>query len=501
MDFNIKTGQPEKQRADCLILPVFESGKLQESTAKLDNNSDGYIKNLIKMGDIDGKVGQTLLLHNLPNVACDRVLLVGCGKESEFSDKVFREIIQRSIFALSSTGVREAICYLTELVVPERDTAWKVQQAVVITMNCKYKFEQFKSATDKNKTPRRELKKLSFMIANRRDQVKAEQAIKIGLAIANGMQLIKDLANTPANICTPEYIAKAALKLAKSYKAISCAVLEKKDIQALKMGAFLSVTQGSPNPPKLISLEYRGGAKTLEPIVLVGKGITFDTGGNSIKPALNMIGMKYDMCGAATVLGALQFAADLELPINIVGVLAVAENMPGGTASRPDDIVTTMSGITVEILNTDAEGRLVLCDALTYCERFKPAVVIDMATLTGACVVALGNYHSGLFSNDQALANELLAAGLLSGDKCWQMPLTDEYQRGLDSNFADIANVGNGSDGGSIVAACFLSRFTKKYRWAHLDVAGTACRFTGKDKGATGQPLPLIAEYLLHQCK
>jgi len=500
MDFNIKTGLPEKQRTNCVVLPVFEHGNLPESTARIDKSIGGLITNLIKLGDMEAKAGQTLIMHHVPSIASERILLVGCGKESEFNDKVFREVISKMINALASTGVREAICYLTELPVAKHDSAWRIQQAIVAIHAKQYIFDAFKSNAEKKNKPRRDLKKITWMVAQRREVEKAEQAIAVGAALSSGLQIIKDLANTPPNICTPSYMAKSALDLGKTYKAVSTAILERKDMQALKMGAFLSVTQGSPQPPKLITLEYRGGAKAQAPIVLVGKGITFDTGGNSLKPGPNMIGMKYDMCGAATVLGAIKFAAELSLPLNIVGVIAAAENMPGGDASRPDDIVTTMAGITVEILNTDAEGRLVLCDALSYCERFNPKVVIDMATLTGACVAALGSFHSGLFSNHQPLADDLLAAGLVSGDKCWQMPLTDEYQKLLDSNFADLANIG-GPDAGCITAACFLSRFTKKYHWAHLDIAGTACKFTGKEKGATGQPLPLIAEYLLSKCK
>jgi len=500
MDFNIKTGQPEKQRTNCSVLPVFESGNLPEITARVDKSIGGLIQNLIKMGDMQGKVGQTLVMHNIPSIASERVLLIGCGKESELNDKTFKDIITKMLGVLNSTGAKEALCYLTELTVPERDIAWKIQQAIVAIQASQYTFDAYKSTAEKKKKARPELKKITWMVANSRDVAKAERAIAVGKSIADGMHLIKDLANTPPNVCTPSYLAKSAQSLAKAYKSVSTAILERKDMQALKMGALLSVTQGSPQPPKLITLEYRGGTKTQQPIVLVGKGITFDTGGNSLKPGPNMIGMKYDMCGAATVLGAIKFAAELALPINIVGVIAAAENMPGGDASRPDDIVTTMAGITVEILNTDAEGRLVLSDPLTYCERFNPKVVIDMATLTGACVAALGSFHSGLFTNHQPLADDLLKAGIVSGDKCWQLPLTDEYQKLLDSNFADIANIG-GPDAGCITAACFLSRFTKKYHWAHLDIAGTACKFTGKEKGATGQPLPLIAEYLLSKSK
>jgi leucyl aminopeptidase len=501
MNFNIKTGQPEKLRTNCLVLAVFEAGKLPDSTQKIDVATGGYISKVIKLGDMSGKKGQTLVLHNVQNLNADRILLVGCGKYNEFNDKAFREAIQGMATQLNHMNLQDAICCITELNVTDYDISWKAQTSVVLIASSLYKFDAYKSKEEAKKPPRLSLNNITLMVASRREVDKAEQGVKVGLALVAGLQLTKDLGNTPPNICHPTFLAKAAQKLAKSYKAVSVAILERKDLETLKMGAFLSVAQGSSQPPKLITLEYRGATtKKQQPIVLVGKGITFDTGGNSLKPPAGMIGMKYDMCGAASVLGAVTFAAELGLPLNIVGVIAAAENMPGGQASRPDDIVTTMSGITVEILNTDAEGRLVLCDALTYCERFNPKVVIDMATLTGACVTALGNYHSGLFTNYQPLANDLLAAGIVSGDKCWQMPLTDEYQKQLESNFADIANVG-GPEAGSITAACFLSRFTKKYQWAHLDIAGTACRFVGKDRGATGQPVPLLAEYLLNQVK
>lgn len=500
MDFNIKTGQPEKQRTNCLVLAIFESGKLPDTTSVIDKISGGTLSKNIKLGDIQGKAGQTLMLHNVPNIAADRVLLVGCGKANEFNAKTYRDALQKMALALNSFSLRDALCCITELTVPDYDTNWKLQTAVVAVTATLYKFDEYKSKTEKTKDAKHELQKITWMVGHKREVEKAEHGVQVGLAIQSGMNLTRDLANTPPNVCNPAFIAKAAQKLAKEHKSISVAVLERKDMQTLKMGALLSVAQGSAQPPKLITLEYRGAAKSQQPVVLVGKGITFDTGGNSLKSPANMIGMKYDMSGGATVLGAIAFAAELGLALNIVGVIAAAENMPGGDANRPDDIVTTMAGITVEILNTDAEGRLVLCDALSYCERFNPKVVIDIATLTGACVVALGSHHSGLFSNYQPLADDLLAAGMVSGDKCWQLPLTDEYQRQLDSNFADLANVG-GPDAGSITAACFLSRFTKKYHWAHLDVAGTACKFTGKERGSTGQPVPLLAEYLLYKAK
>ncbi len=503
LDFNIKVGLSGKQNTNCLLLAVFESSDLPETSKKIDQALAGSISKVIKLGDMRGELGQILVLHNAEDIGADRVMLVGCGKANEFNTKNFREAMQKAAHALHSLDAKNAICCITELPIAHSkyDITWAIRQAVVIVTSSGYKFDEYKSKTEKSNKKHKpsSLDKVTFIIADKRDLAAAEQGVKFGMALATGLKLTKDLANTPPNVCNPTYLAKTAIKLATKYKSISTAVLERKDMQTLKMGAFLSVAQGSPQPPKLITLEYRGAAKTKQPVVLVGKGITFDTGGNSLKsPPDKMVGMKYDMCGAASVLGVIVFAAELGLEVNIVGVLAAAENMPGGEASRPEDVVTTMSGLTVEILNTDAEGRLVLCDALTYCERFNPKVVIDIATLTGACVIALGNHHAGLFANHQPLADNLLAAGIASDDKCWQMPLTDEYMKQLETNFADLANVG-GAEAGSITAACFLSRFTKKYNWAHLDVAGTACRFTGKERGATGQPVRMLAEYIINE--
>jgi leucyl aminopeptidase len=324
-----------------------------------------------------------------------------------------------------------------------------------------------------------------------------KSVIEQSAAVARGMALTKDLGNLPGNICTPTYLAAKALALGKAHKSIKATVLEEKDMQKLGMGSFLSVTRGSAQPAKLITLEYRGGDKKQKPIALVGKGITFDSGGISLKPGADMDEMKYDMCGAASVLGTMQAIAEMGLKLNVVGVIPSCENLPSGTATKPGDIVTSMSGQTIEILNTDAEGRLILCDALTYTAKFHPDTVIDIATLTGACVIALGNVASGLFSNEDKLAQELLAAGEQAHDRAWQLPLWDDYQPLLDSNFADMQNIG-GRAGGTITAACFLSRFTKDYRWAHLDIAGTANK-SGKDKGATGRPVPLLTQYLINR--
>lgn len=493
MEFSVKTGHPEKQRSPCIVTGVYETRRLTSVTERLDAACDHYISHLLRKGDLDGKTGQTLLLHQVPNTLCDRILLVGCGRERELGDKEFRDIIRKTIQAVMQTSANEMICFLTELNVKGRDIRWKTRNAAEVILNAQYTFDQFKSGKEKEPPS---LRRVIFTAPTRRDLPLAERGLSEGQAIGKGVSFAKDLGNFPPNICTPIYLAKTAENLATEFPSISTAILDEKDIAALKMGAFLSVAQGSKHPPRLITLEYRGRKDKRKPIVLVGKGITFDTGGNSLKPPPNMIGMKYDMCGAAAVLATLRTAAELELPLNIVGVIPTAENMPGALATRPEDVVTTMSGITVEILNTDAEGRLILCDALTYCERFDPEVVIDVATLTSACIVALGSHASGLLSNHQALANDLLAAGTLSGDRCWQLPLWDDYQEALNSKYADIANIGNPPEGGTILAGCFLSRFTKNFHWAHLDVAGTASR-GGKDRGATGRPVPLLVQYLL----
>ena len=324
--------------------------------------------------------------------------------------------------------------------------------------------------------------------------LQAQAALKEAVATADGAALARTLGNLPPNICTPSYLAEEAKKLARQFK-LGLQVLERREMEKLGMGALLSVTRGSHQPPKLIVLRYQGAAKSKKPVVLVGKGITFDTGGISLKPAAEMDEMKYDMAGAASVLGALRALAGMKAPVNAIAVVPACENMPGGGASRPGDVVTTLSGQTVEILNTDAEGRLILCDALSYTERMQPDVVVDVATLTGACVIALGHVATGMFANDQRLADELRAAGEEAWDRVWQMPLWDDYQEQLRSNFADMANIG-GRPAGSVTAACFLSRFTKKLRWAHLDIAGTAWK-SGREKGSTARPVPLLVRFVL----
>jgi leucyl aminopeptidase len=498
MEYTVKSGTPEKQHSGCLVVGVYSGNKLSDAAQQLDEVTGGAIKQVLRRGDHSGKPGQTLLLHNLPNSPSERVLLVGCGKEKEFNEPRYREVTAAAIGALKNTGASEVTSYLTDLEVKGRDVLWKLRHAVEVAEAALYRFDQLKKKNGEDDS-RRTLKRMILAVRSRSDLQPGEQAVKQGLAIATGMRFAKDLGNLPPNICTPTYLAEQAVELAKQY-GLKSTVLEEADMRELNMGALLSVARGSHQPPKLIVLEYRGAGDNEAPVALVGKGITFDTGGISIKPAAAMDEMKFDMCGAASVLGAMKAVAELKLPINVVGVVPTTENMPGGHASRPGDIVTSMSGQTVEILNTDAEGRLILCDALTYAGRFNPAVVIDIATLTGACVIALGSHASGLLANNDQLARELMNAGKYTWDRAWQLPLWDDYQKGLDSNFADMANIGGGREAGTIIAACFLARYAKEYKWAHLDIAGTAWK-SGKDKGATGRPVPMLTQFLIDRAR
>jgi leucyl aminopeptidase len=493
MEFIVKSGTPEKQRTGCIVVGIFESRKMSAVAHQIDEVSGGAIGAILRRGDLEGKAGQTLLLHNIPNLPSERVLLVGCGKEKEFSEGRYRDATARSIAALKDTGTTEITSYLTELDVKGRDIAWKLRQAVEVTEAALYRFDRLKS---KPNNQRRALKRVVLAVPKRSDLGPGEQAIREGQAIAEGVRLARDLGNLPGNICTPTYLAEQASEIGKQY-SLKTTILEKDEMEKLGMGALLSVSRGSRQPPKLIVLEYTGGREGEAPVALVGKGLTFDAGGISIKPAANMDEMKYDMCGGASVLGAIKAAAELKLPLNIVGIVPSSENLPDGDANKPGDIVTSMSGQTVEVLNTDAEGRLILSDALTYAERYNPAVVIDIATLTGACVIALGAHASGLLANNDQLAREILNAGKYTHDRAWQLPLWDEYQKQLDSNFADMANIG-GREAGTITGACFLSRYTKNFKWAHLDIAGTAWK-TGKEKGATGRPVPLLVQFLLNR--
>lgn len=491
MEFSIKNGNPEKQRNDAVIIGIFESRKLTAAAEAIDLASGGAITRVLKTGDLDGKLGSTLVLHQLEGVAAPRVVLVGLGKANEFREREYRQAVRASIKVLAGKPASEVITYLAELPVRKLDIAWRAAHLVEVAQDATYRFEQTKGVSKSKDS--KGIQKLVIHVA-KADIKKAEAGLKQGLALASGVSFTKDLGNLAPNYCTPTYLAEQAKALVKTH-GLQVEVFERADMEKLGMGSFLGVAQGSVEPPKLIVLQHKKGKKSQKPVVLVGKGITFDTGGISLKPGAEMDEMKYDMCGAASVLGTLKAIAEMDLPLNVIGIIPTCENMPDGKAIKPGDVLTSMSGQTIEVLNTDAEGRLILCDALTYAERFEPGVVVDIATLTGACVIALGHHASGLFSNKDGLARELLEAGNDALDRAWQLPLWDDYQGQLDSNFADIANIG-GRAGGSITAACFLSRFAKKYAWAHLDIAGTAWK-SGKEKGATGRPVPLLTEFLI----
>ncbi len=488
MEFQIVGGDLAKTKTPCLIVGVFDKRKLSGPAEALDKATDGAIAALLRKGELDGGKGW-LLAYDLPGIAAERVLLVGLGKRKECDRDKLTKALSTALGRLSEGGLRKALLALPTGL----DDYATVRATALQAAHLAYRYDQTKAPKKDAPEP---LQTLAIWVekAKRRD---AERAIAHGSAIADGVQLARELGNLPGNICTPTYLAARALDLAKDEKALKTEVLEESDMQSLGMGALLSVSRGSREPAKLIVMRYDGGEDKAKPVVLVGKGLTFDAGGISIKPAADMDEMKYDMAGGASVFGAVLAAVRMQLPINLIGVVPASENLPDGAANKPGDVVTSLSGQTIEILNTDAEGRLILCDALTYVERFEPAVVLDMATLTGACIVALGRHPSGLFTGDGKLARELSEAGDAADDRVWRLPVWDDYQKQLDSNFADIANIG-GRDGGAITAACFLARFTKAYRWAHLDIAGTAW-VTGKDKGSTGRPVPLLAEFLIRQ--
>jgi len=494
MEFNTKFAVPEKHQVACVAAGVFESRKLSDAADALDKAAHGQIRELLRSGDMDGKMGSTRLLYRVPGVAAERVLLVGLGREKDFGEKQYRDCARAALAAVQETGARDACVYFAELHVPDRDAAWKARQLVLAAADVTYRFDRMKS----KKAEETSLVHVAISAASKRDAAALERGMREGSAIAAGMTLARDLGNLPANVCTPTYLADTSVKLGHEWK-LAVEVLEQKDMEKLRMGSLLSVTRGSHQPPKFVILRYSGASSKDRPVVLVGKGITFDTGGISIKPSAEMDEMKFDMCGAASVLGALRAAAELGLKLNVVGLVPACENMPGGAATKPGDIVSSMSGQTIEILNTDAEGRLILADALSYAERFEPQAVVDIATLTRACVVALGHVCSGLFANKDALADEVQAAGAESLDRVWRLPLWEDYQEQLKSNFADFANIG-GPAAGSVTAACFLSRFAGKYDWAHLDIAGTAWK-SGKEKGATGRPVPLLTMFLIKRAE
>jgi len=496
MDFSIKAFDTKNTLAaaktGCVAVAVFENKKLSAAAKALDVNGD--ISAALKSGDISGKPGSTLLLRGVAGVTASRVLLVGLGADDTISEKSFATGVGAALKVFSTLGAADAIIAFPLDSVKERDANWALRALVIAASDAEFRTDGQKSKKDPALTGVRKI--VVATPSAGLDKATLTQAA----AIANGMNLTRELGNLSPNVCTPTFLATTARKLAEDY-GFDIEVLERKQLEALKMGSFLSVAKGSDEAPKFIVLKHNGGKSKDAPVVLVGKGITFDTGGISLKPGPGMDEMKYDMCGAGSVLGTFRAIGEMGLKLNVVGIVAACENMPSGRASKPGDIVTAMNGTTIEILNTDAEGRLILCDALTYAERFKPAAVVDIATLTGACIVALGHHTSGLFTRDDAahdaLATELLDAGKQAGDVAWRFPLGEIYNDQLKSNFADLANIGT-PGAASITAACFLENFTRKYTWAHLDIAGTAWK-SGANKGATGRPVPLLTTFLMNR--
>lgn len=495
MKFNVKNNDFSQAENQCLMLAVYENQTLSPSAVKFNQENQNILTQILTDSSFTGKIGDSLLLTHQPQLTANHILLVGCGKGDELTVRQYKTIIKQAIAKLNGTAISQVVSCLNEVNIEQREAYWNTRFAIEAIEEQLYVFDQFKSQT----TPaQHKLTEISFYASQNQEQI--EQAIKEANAIALGVKAAKDVANCPPNVCNPAYLADQAYALAHASKNINTQVINEQEMESLGMNAYLAVASGAKNEAFLSIIEYKNHPDpNAHPIVLVGKGLTFDAGGISLKPADSMDEMKYDMCGAATVYGVMKALAELNLPLNVIGVLAGCENLPDGNAYRPGDILTTMKGLTVEVLNTDAEGRLVLADTLTYVERFKPALVIDIATLTGACVVALGQHNSGLISTDENLAQQLQQAAQQSADKAWRLPLSEEYQEQLKSNFADLANIG-GRWGGAITAGAFLANFTKDYAWAHLDIAGTAW-LQGANKGATGRPVPLLVEFLLNQAK
>jgi leucyl aminopeptidase len=486
LEFKRLTARPKDVAASLIIVGVYEERMLTSAAAELDAASGGLLKRLMESGDVTGRVGSTSLLHQAGGLSAPRVLVVGLGEQRKFDSARYLRVNREAHRALKGLPVEAVASYLPEVEVPKQDIAWKLGQAALIADYAAYKY----TATLKARTERVELRELQLSSGSYEGD-----ALERATGIAAGVRLARELGNLPPNICNPAYLAEQGRELSRRHPEISTQVLEREEMHNLGMGALLAVSAGSDNEPKLVVMDYRGGAG--KPYVFVGKGITFDTGGIDIKPAAGMEEMKFDMCGAAAVFGLMEAVARLKLPIRVVGITPAVENMPDGKSYRPSDVIKTMAGHQVEILNTDAEGRLILCDALTYAQRFEPQTLIDIATLTGACVVALGSHATGLMSHDNELANDLLAAGEISSDRAWRLPLWEDYQSQLETSYADFANIG-GKYGGAITAGCFLSRFTEGQRWAHLDIAGSAWD-AGRKGTATGRPVGMLVQWLLSQ--
>ncbi len=494
MEYFTTTSKPSRRAVDCVVIGVFKSGKPGKSARDVDEASKGEIRRLVKSGDVSGNLGDCSMLNGVAGVRASRVAVVGLGNPKQFSIRQFRKAVAAAAGAITKTRSKQILNCLTLEDVEGSSPYYLARHSAQVINESLYRFTRMKSGRKPRTSP---LSKIGISIAKRGDAGKAGLGAKHGDAIAAGVALARELGDLPANVCTPSYLAREARKLAQGNGKMTTRVLNETDMKRLGMGSLLSVTAGTVQPAKLIVIQYKGGGSD-RPIVLVGKGVTFDSGGISLKPGPAMDEMKFDMCGAAGVIGTMAAVAKMRLPVNLTVVVPAVENLPSGKATKPGDIVKSMSGQTIEVLNTDAEGRLILCDALTYSRRFKPEVIVDVATLTGACVIALGAHRSGVMSNDDELRDELVAAGELADDLAWPLPLGDDYAEQLKSNFADMANIG-GPGGGAVTAGCFLGKFTDGMSWAHMDIAGTAWK-TGRQKGATGRPVPLLSQMVLARC-
>ena len=478
----------EQAESDCLIVAIYQDKQLSAAASSADKASNGGLSEVLEFGDFTGKSGESQLLYKVEGIVAKRLLIIGCGEKEKFDAFALRSATKTAISKLANQSVSKITSLLGDDLASESSANNLIMQAVLGAADSRYQFTLHKSeAPEAISGQHLEIAFTGSFDGN-------DDALNQASAVAQGCELSRNLSNQPGNVCTPTFLAEAAMDMAKEFSNLEVEVLEEADMEKLGMGSFLSVSQGSDQPGKMVILKYNGAGDDSAPVALVGKGVTFDTGGISIKPGGNMDEMKFDMVGSASVLGSIKACAEKQLPLNVIGVLAAAENMPSARATRPGDIVTSMAGKTIEILNTDAEGRLVLCDALTYVGKYNPKVVIDIATLTGACIVALGHEICALLANDQELANDILASGNKVGDQAWQLPMNSDYQQQLKSAHADIGNIG-GKSAGTITAACFLGHFTNDYRWAHLDIAGTA--WNGKE--ATGRPVPLLTQFLIDQ--
>ncbi|GAB2729995.1 leucyl aminopeptidase [Halomonas garicola] len=493
MQFSVQTANPAKAETACVVVPVFKDGELLPAAARLDDASERLIGQLMERGDFDAALGNVLMVPFAPGLCTERLMLVGLGERKDCREAAFLKALDAASEALIKLPADDAVIAFADVPLDERDSAWKARKVLEAVLGAGYRFDRFKTSPAESPV----LERVALCARDSDEAALIEQGAAIGRAIGEGINHTRTLANLPGNVCTPRYLAAEAEALAaESDGALTAEILDEDALEALGAGSLLSVGRGSVEPTRLIVMHYRGADNPDEaPHVLVGKGITFDSGGISLKPGAGMDEMKFDMGGAASVFGTAKAMLGIRPAMNLVFIVAAAENMPGSAATKPGDIVTTLKGLTVEVLNTDAEGRLALCDALTYAERFEPASVVDIATLTGAAIIGLGHHASGLLANDDDVALDVLDAGETAWDRAWHLPLWDEYQEQLDSNFADLANIG-GKPAGTITAGCFLSRFTQSYPWAHLDIAGTAWH-SGKQKGATGRPVGLLTQYLL----